>query len=265
MLKPLTVWITTNCGKLLNRWENQTTLPASLEICVKVKNKQLEPYMEQRTGSKLGTEYIKAVYCHPAYLIYMQSTSCKVPDWMKHKLESRLPGEYQQPQIHRWHHPYVWKWGGTKEPLDESERGEWKNWLKTQHSKYKDHGIWSHHIIQIDGETIDTVTDFIFLDSKITADGDCSHESKRHLLLGRKATINLDGILKSRNITLLTKVCILKAMVFPVIMYSCESWTIMKAEHQRLNTFELWCWRRLLRVPWTARSNQSILKEISPE
>ena len=118
---------------------------------------------------------------------------------------------------------------------------------------------------QIDGETMETVTDFIFSDSKITADGDCSHESKRHLLLGRKAMINLDIILKCRNITLPTKVCILKAVFFPVIMYRCESWTIMKAEHQRIDTFELWCWKRLLRVSWTARSNQSILKEISPE
>ena len=116
---------------------------------------------------------------------------------------------------------------------------------------------------QIDGET---VTDFIFLDSKITADGDFSHEIKRHLLLGRKAMTNLDSILKSRDVTLPTKVCLVKAMVFPVVMYGCESWTIKKAEHQRIDAFELWCWRRLLRVPWTAwRSNQSILKEVSPE
>ena len=119
---------------------------------------------------------------------------------------------------------------------------------------------------QIDGETMDTVTDFIFLNSKITADGDCSHEIKRPLLLGRKAITNLDSILKSRDITLPTKVCLVKAMVFPVVMYGCESWTIKKAECRRMDAFELWCWRRLLRVPWTARrSNQSILKEISPE
>ena len=118
---------------------------------------------------------------------------------------------------------------------------------------------------QIDEETIETVTDFIFLGSKITADGDCSHEIKRPLLLGRKAMTNLDSILKSRDVTLLTKVCIVKAMVFPVVMYGCESWTIKKAESQRTDAFELWCWRRLLRVPWTPRSNQSILKEINPE
>ena len=119
---------------------------------------------------------------------------------------------------------------------------------------------------QIDGETMETVTDFIFLGSKITADGDCSHEIKRHLLLGRKAMTNLDSILKSRDTTLPTNICLVKPMVFPVVMYGCESWTIKKAEHQRIDAFELWCWRRLLRVPWTARrSNQSILKEISPE
>ena len=113
---------------------------------------------------------------------------------------------------------------------------------------------------------METVTDFIFLGSKITADGDCSHEIKGHLLLGRKAMTNLDSTLKSRDITLPTNVCLVKAIVFPVVMYECESWTIKKAECQKIDAFELWCWRRLLRVPWTARrSNQSILKEISPE
>ena len=113
---------------------------------------------------------------------------------------------------------------------------------------------------------METVSDFIFLGSKITADGDCSHEIKRHLLLGRKVMTNLDSILKSRDITLPTKVHLAKSMVFPVVMYGCESWTVKKAEHPRTDAFELWCWRRLLSVPWTARrSNQSILKEISPE
>ena len=118
---------------------------------------------------------------------------------------------------------------------------------------------------QIDGETVETVAGFIFMGSQITADGDCSHEIKRHLLLGRKVMTNLDSILKSRNITLPTKVHLVKAMVFQVAMYGCESWTINKAECQRTDAFELWCWRRLLRVPWTGRrSNQSILKEVSP-
>ena len=119
---------------------------------------------------------------------------------------------------------------------------------------------------EIDGETVKTMSDFIFGGSKITVDSDCSHEIKRRFLLGRKVMTNLDSIFKSRDITLPTKVHLVKAMVFPVVMYGCESWTVKKAEHRRNDAFELWCWRRLLRVPWTARrSNQSILKEISPE
>ena len=119
---------------------------------------------------------------------------------------------------------------------------------------------------EIDGQTVETVSDFIFGGSKITADGDCSHEIKRRLLLGRKVMTNVDGIFKSRDITLPTKVHVVKAMVFPLVMYGCESWTIKKAEHRRIDAFELWCWRRCLRAPWTARrSNQSTLKEISPE
>ena len=118
---------------------------------------------------------------------------------------------------------------------------------------------------QIDGETVETVANFIFLGSKITADGDCSHEIQRRLLLGRKVMTNLDNIFKSRDIILPTKVCLAKVMVFPVVMYGCENWTVKRAECRRIDAFELWCWRRLLRVPWTARrSNQSILKEINP-
>ena len=140
-----------------------------------------------------------------------------------------------------------------------------KNQLKTNHSKNEDPDIQTITSWQIDGETMETVTNFIFLGSKITADGDCSYEIKRRLLLGRKVITNLDSILKSRDITLPTKVRLVKAMFFPVIMYGCESWTVKKAERQRIDAFELWCWRRLLRFPWTAkRSNQSTLKEISP-
>ena len=118
---------------------------------------------------------------------------------------------------------------------------------------------------EIDGETVETVSDFIFGGSKITADGDCSHKIKRRLHLGRKVVTNLDSVLKSRDINLPTKVCLVKAMVFPVVMYGCESWTVKKAMHRRIDAFELWCWRRLLRVPWFARrSNQSILKKTSP-
>ena len=134
------------------------------------------------------------------------------------------------------------------------------------YSNKEDHSIHSHHLMAKDGETMETVTDFIFLGSKVTADGDCDHEIKRCLLLGRKVMTKLDSILKSKDITLPTKVHLVKAMVFPVVMHGCENWTIKKAECQRIDAFELWCWKRLLRVPGTARrSNQSILKEISPE
>ena len=134
-----------------------------------------------------------------------------------------------------------------------SWRGQWKIWLETQHSKNEDHGIQSHHFMANRREKMEAVTDFIFLVPKITADGDCSHEIKKCLLSGRKAMTNLDSILKSREITFPTNVCIVKAMVFPVVMYGCESWTIKKAECRRIDAFKLWCWRRLLRVPWTAR------------
>ena len=140
-----------------------------------------------------------------------------------------------------------------------------KSWLKSQHSKTKIMARGPITSWQIDGETMETVTNFIILGSKITADGDYSHEIKKYLLLGRKAMTNLDSILKSREITLPKKVRLVKAIVFPVVMYGCESWTIKKAEHRRIDAYELWCWRRLLRVPQTARrSNQSILKETSP-
>ena len=119
---------------------------------------------------------------------------------------------------------------------------------------------------QIDGEKVEAVTDFVFLDSKITVDGESSHEIKRHLLHGRKVMTNLDHVLKTRDITLLTKVHLVKSIIFPVVMHRCESWTIQKAEHRRVDAFELWCWRRLMSIPWTTRrSNQSILKEINPE
>ena len=141
-----------------------------------------------------------------------------------------------------------------------------KDGLKLNIQKTKIMGSGPITLWQIDGETMDTVKDFVYLGSKITADGDCSHEIKRCLLLRRKAMTNLDSILKSRHITLPTKVHLAKAMVFPAVMYGYESWTIKKAECQRIDAFELWCWRRHLRVPWTARrSNQSILKEINPE
>ena len=156
--------------------------------------------------------------------------------------------------------------GELKTLLMKVKEGEWKSWLKTQHSETKIMASGPITSWQIDEVTVETVTDFIFLGSKTTVDSNCSHEIKRHLLLGRKIMTNLNSILKSRDITLPTKVYLVKAMVFPVVMYGRESWTIKKAECWIIDAFELWYWRRLLRVPWTARrSNQSILKEISPE
>ena len=149
----------------------------------------------------------------------------------------------------------------SRKELDTTERLNWAelNWSK-------DHGIWSHYFLVNRWGTMETVTDFIFLGFKIAADGDCSHEITRCLLLGRKAMTNLECVLKSRDITLQTKIRLAKAMVFPVVIYGCESWTIEKAECQRNDAFELWCWRRFLRVLWIARrSNESILKEINPE
>ena len=214
MPKPLTVWITINCGKFWKRWEYQTTWPASWEICMQVKKQQLELDMRKQTSSKWGKEYVKAVYCHPAYLTFMQSTSCKMLGWKKHKLESRLKGEV----------PIIWYAGNStltaeiKEELksllmkvkEESEKvGLTLNIQKTKIMASSPITSW-----QIDGETMETATDFIFFGSKITSDGDCSHEIKRCLLLGRKAMINLDSILKSRDITLMTKVHLVKAVVF---------------------------------------------------
>ena len=145
-------------------------------------------------------------------------------------------------------------------------KGEWKCWLKPQHSENKDYGIWSHHFMGSRWGNSGNSERLYYGGSKITANGDCSHEIKRCTLLGRKSMTNLDSILKSKDITLPTKVHLVKAMVFPVVMYGCESWTIEKAERRRIDAFELWCWRRLLRVPWTSRRyNQSILKKISPE
>ena len=216
---------------------------------------------------QIGKAIFKADYCHLAYLNYMQSTSYKMPDWMKHKLESRVSGEISITSDTQMT-PSLWvKWRGTKKPLGESERGEWKSCLKNL--TFKKWRPW--HLVpwlqgKQMGKKMDIMADFVFLGSKITADGDWSHEIKRYFLFGRKAMTNLDSILKSSNITLLTKVCLVKAMVFPVVMYGYESWNIKKAEHERIDVFERWCWRRLLRVPWAARrSTQSIQKKISSE
>ena len=222
--------------------------------------------MEQQTGSKLGKEFIKAVYCHPACLTYRQSASCEMPGWMKHKLESRLSGR----NINNLRYADDTTLMAESEELksllmkviEESEKVGLK--LIIQKTKIMASGPITSW--KIDRETMETVTNFIWGGSKITAGGDCSHEIKRRLLLGRKVMTNLGSILTSRDIPLPTKAHLVKAMVFPVVMYGCESWTIKKAECRRIDAFELWCWRRLLRVPWTARrANQSILKEISPK
>ena len=153
-------------------------------------------------------------------------------------------------------HLYGRKWRGTQKPLDEVKVESEKVGLKLNIQKTKIMASGPITPWEIDGETVETVSDFTLGGSKITADGDCSHEIKRRLLLGRKVMTNLDSILKSRDITLPTKVRLVKAMVFPVVIYGCESWTVKKAKHRRIDAFELWCWRRLLRVPWTAsRSN----------
>ena len=173
--------------------------------------------------------------------------------------------KYKQPQISRWYHLNGRKWRGTKESLDEGEKVGWKSWVM-QHSENEDNGIWSYHFVANRWGKCETVSDFISSGCKINVDDDCSHEVERCLLLGRIAMTNLDSVLKSRDITLPTKVHIVKATVFPVVMYICESWTIKKTELWRIYAFELWSWRRFLRIPWTAsRANQWILKEISTE
>ena len=176
-----------------------------------------------------------------------------MPGWMKHKLEWRLPGEISISSDMQMTPPLWQKWRRTRKLLDECGKREWKSWHKTQHSYNKIMASGPIISWQIDGETMVTVRDFILGDSKITADGDCCHELKRHLFLGRKAMTNLDSMLKSWDVTLPTKVCLVKAIVFPVVMYGCESWTIKKAERQRIDASELWCWRILENT--TRRSN----------
>ena len=174
--------------------------------------------------------------------------------------------KYQQPQICKWYHSNGRKWRAAKSLLMRSKEESEKASLKPNIQNTK---IMAPSLItswQIEGGKVEAVMDFPFLGSKITVDGDCSHEIKRCLVLGRKGVINLDSVFKSKDFTLLTKVHIVKAMVYPVVVYGCDSWTIKKVEHQKIVVFKLLFWRRLLRVPWTARkSNQSVLKEVNPE
>ena len=263
---PKPLWITTNCGKFFRRWKYQTALPISWEICMQIKKQRLELNMEQQTGSKLGKEYIKDVYCHPTYFTYMQSTSCEMPGLMKHKVELRLPGERSITSYMQMTRP-------LRQKVKRNQRASWWKWKKrvkklAENLTFRKLRLWhlvpSLHAKQMGKQRKQWQT--IYLGSKITADGDCSHKIQRFLLLQRKAVTNLNSILKSRDTTLPTKVHLVKPVVFPVVMDGCESWNIKKAEPRRTDAFELWCWRRLLRVPWTARrSNQSILKELSPE
>ena len=265
MSKPLNVWITTNCGKFLKRWEYQTTLPAFCDTGMQVKKKQLEPDMEQWTGSKLEKEWSQGYILSPClFNLYAEYIL-----WNAGLDEAQAGIKTSGININNLRFADdTTLLAESKEELksllmkvkEESEKAGLR--LSIQKTKIMASGptiSW-----QIDGEKMETVRDFIFLGSKITVD--CSHEIKRHLLLGRKAMTKLDSVLKSRNITLSTKICLVKDMVFPIVIYGCESWTIKKAESQRIDAYELWCWRRLLRVPWTAtRSNHTILKESNPE
>ena len=225
---------------------------------MQVKKQQLEPDKEQRTGSKLGKEYVKAVYCHPAYLTYMHimqnarldeaQAGIKIAGRNNNNLryadDTTLMAE-SEAELKSF----------LMKVKEESEKAGLK--LSIQRMKIMASGPITSW--KIDMKTMETMTDFIFLDSRITADGDCCHEIRRRLLLGRKAVANLDSVLKSRDITFPTNVHLVQAMVFPVVTYGCESSTVKKTERQRIDAFELWCWRTLLRVPWTARrSNQSI-------
>ena len=205
---------------------------------MQIKKQQLELDMEQWTGSKVGKESVKAVYCHLAYLTYMQSTSCEMLGCIKHRLESRLVREISITSDMQMTPPLM---AESQEELksllmkvkEENEKAD----LKLSIQKMKIMVSSPINSWEIDGETTETVTDFILGGSKITADGDCNHEIKRHLLLGGKALTNLDSVLKSRDITLLRKVNLANDMVFPVVMYGCESWTIKKAECQLIDAF----------------------------
>ena len=240
-LKPLTVWITMNCRKYLKKKGIPDHLTCLLRNLYVGQEQQLEPYMEQPTGTKLGKEYIKAVYCHPAYLTSVQSnhekcltgwTTSWSQDCGRNITNLRYAGDTSL-------------MAENKEKLksllmkvkEENEKAGLK--LNIQKTKIMASGPITSW--QIEGEIMETVRDLISLVSKMTAGGDWRHEIKMHLLLGRKTVTNLDSILKNRDITLLPKVILIKAMVFPVVMYGCESWTIKKAECRRTDAFELWC------------------------
>ena len=233
---------------------------------MQVRKQQLELDMEQQTGSKIGKAVHQGSILSPCLFNLYAEYIMRNAGLEEAQAGIKIAGRNINNPRHEDDTTLMAEREEELESLlmkvkEESEKVSLKlNIQKTKFMASSPITSW-----QIDGETVETVADFIFLDSKITADGDSSHEIKKHLLLGRKVMTNLDNILKSRDITLPTKVHLVKAMVFPVVMYGCENWTIKKAECRRIDAFELWCWRRLLRVPWTAkRSTQSILKEISP-
>ena len=263
MEKPLTVWSTINCGKFWKRWEYQTTWPASWETYRQVRKQQLEQ-LEHGT-----TEWFQIGKCVCQGCIL---SPCLFNFYAEYIMRNAGLEEAQAGIKFAWRNINNLRYADDSTLMAESEE-ELKSLLMKVKEESEKVGlklniqktkIMASGLItswEIDGET---VSDFILGGSKITADGDCSHKIKRCLLLGRKVMTNLDNILKSRDNTLLTKVRLVKAMVFPAVMYGCENWTVKKAERWTIHTFELWCWRRLLRVPWTARrSNQSILKEIN--
>ena len=266
MPKPLTVWITINCRKLWKRCEYQTTWPTSWETYMQVRKQQLELDMEQQTWFQIGKGVHQGCISSPClfnlhaeYIMRnagLEETQAGVKiagrniNNLRYADDTTLMAESEEEL----------KSLLMKVKVESEKVGLKLNFQKTKIMAFSPITSW-----EIDGETVEAVSDFNFGGSQITADGDCSHEVKRCLLLGKKIITNLDSILKSKDITLPTKVHLVKAMVFPVVMYGCKSWTVKKVEHWRIDAFELWYWRRLLRVPWTARrSNQSILKEISP-
>ena len=267
MPNPLTMWITTNCGKFWKRWEYQATWPASWEICIAGQ----EASVRTKHGTTEWFQIGKGVHwgCILSPCLFNLNAEYIMRNAGLEEAQAGIKIAGRNINNLRYADDTILM-AESEEELksllmkikEESEKAGLK--LNIRKTKIMASGLIISWLI--DGETVETVRDFIFLGSKTSADGDCSHEIKRCLILGRKVMTDLDSILKSRDITLPTKVCLVKAVVFPVVMYGCESWIIKKAEHWIIDAFELWCWRRLLRVPWTARrSNQSILKEISPE
>jgi len=262
----LVLWFLLNCGKFWKRWEYGTTWPASWETCMQVRKKQVRTGYGTTDWFQIGKGVCQGCIFSPClfnfYAEYIMRNAgleeaqagIKIArrniNNLRYADDTTLMAESEEE---------------LKSLLSKVKEESEEVGLKLNIQKVKIMASGPITSWKIDGETVETMADFIYLGSRITADGDCSHEIKRRLLLGRKAMTNLDSILKSEDITLSARVHLVKAMVFPVVMHGCESWTMKKAEHWSIDAFELWCWRRLLIVPWTARtSKQSILKEISP-